>query len=59
MLERNDEGEDETESIFLVIEGKKDETFFWDKGYKVTKILPGKKESDEKNEFYKVRIEVS
>ena len=47
ILERNNEWEDETTSISLVFEGRKDETFTWDKGLKVEKRFLRSKESNE------------
>ena len=46
-LERKYEWEDETASISLIVEGMKGETLCWDEGFKVAKLLLGKKESNE------------
>ena len=47
MLEIKDEWEDQNTSISLIVEGMGDETFSWDEGCKVEKLLLGKNESNE------------
>ena len=49
-LEKNGEWEDEIASIYLMVEGRKDETFYWGKRCKVEKLLLGIEESIEEEE---------
>ena len=47
MLERMSKWDDETESMSLIVEGRKYETFSWDKGCKFEKFVLRAKEPNE------------